>query len=157
MWKYSWKRGEKKAFKDLERFWRVCDEFSWVYKPIWISSLPYTLMCGWLQFQGMKWCCVALDFDGELWFQFQKINWNCLGLGSTHKWNVEAGLDMVLCKCKFWFQFWKSVPIWSNPVCTNQNWNGHNSLLTKVGTYPTLVPKSHTLFSNVLWVKFYFV
>jgi hypothetical protein len=30
-------------------------------------------------------------------------------------------------------------------------------LLTKVGTYPTLVPKSHTLFSNVLWVKFYFV
>lgn len=152
------KEKKKKVYTDLARFWRACDEFSRVYKPTWISSLPYTRV--WvIAIQGMKRCCVVLDFYEELWFQLQKINKNCLGSGSTHKWNVEVGLDLVLLyKCKLSLQFWKSVPIWSNPVCTNQNWNGHNSfLLTKVGTHPTLVPKSHTLLSNVLWVKFYFV
>ncbi len=131
--------------------------FSWVYKPTWISSLPYTRV--WvIVIQCMKWCCVVLDFYEELWFQFQKINWNCLGSGSTHKWNVEAGLDLVLCKCKFWFQFWKSVQIWSNPVCTKSKLEWTQFLLTKMGTHPTtLVPKSHTLSSNVLCVKFYFV
>jgi len=142
LWKYSWKRKEKKkAYKDLARFWRVCDEFSWVYKPTWISSLPYTrvCVCVWvIVIQGMKRCCVVLDIYEELWFQFQKnqleLSW--FGFHTNGMWMLDW--IWFYAEFKFWFQFWKSVPICSNSVCTNQNWNGHNSLLTKVGTHPTL-------------------
>lgn len=101
LWKYSWKRKEKKkAYKDLARFWRVCDEFSWVYKPTWISSLPYTRVC----------VCVGdcnsryetmLCGSWHLWRTLVPIPKKSTGIVLVwvpYEWNVDAGLDLVLCR-----------------------------------------------------------